>query len=84
MGLGRHELLLNDRYNTNGTYCSILTLLILGAFQRIAITVGNSGEGVQSIILDTGNDVVCVGSIMADGRNDWICPDCKGLLKVGT
>ena len=84
MGLGRHELLLNDRYNTNGTYRSILTVLILGAFPRIAITVGNNGEGFQSIILDTGNDGVCVGDIMADGRNDRICLDYKRLLKVGT
>ena len=84
MGLGRHELLLDDRYSTNGTYRSILILLILGAFQRIAITAGNNGEGVQSIILDTGDDGVCVGDIMADGRNDWICLDCKRLLKVGT
>ena len=84
MGLGRDEWLLDDRYSTNGTYRSILTVLILGAFQRIATTVGNNGEGFQSIILDTGDDGVCVGNIMADGRNDWICPDCKRLLKVGT
>ena len=59
-------------------------MLILGTFRPIATTVGNSGEGVQSIILDTGNDGVCVGDIMADARNDWICLDCKRLLKVGT
>ena len=84
MGLGRHKLLLDDTYSTNGTYCSILAMLILGAFQPIATTVGNNGEGVQSIILDTGDDGVCVGDIMADARNDWICLDCKRLLKVGT
>jgi len=59
-------------------------MLILGALQRIAIIVGNNGEGFQNIILDTGNDGVCVGDIMADCRNDWICVDCKRLLKVGS
>ena len=59
-------------------------MLILGAFQRIAMTVGNNGEGFQNIILDTGNDGVYVGDIMADGRNDWVRVDCKRLLKVGT
>jgi len=82
VGLGRDKLLLDGRYSTNGTYRSILTMLILGAFQRIAITVGNNGESFQSIILDTGNDGVFVGDIMADCRNDWICVDCKRLLKV--
>ena len=77
-------MLLDDTHSTNGTYRSILTLLIVRAFRPIATTVGNNGEGVQSIILDTGNDGVCVGDIMADARNDWICPDCKRLLKVGT
>ena len=82
MGLGRNKLLLDGRYSTNGTYRSILTILILGAFRRIAITVGNNGEGFRSIIPDTGNDGVCVGGIMADCRNYWICVDCKRLLKV--
>ena len=77
-------MLLDGRYSTNGTYRSILTMLILGAFRPIATTVGNNGEGVQSIILDTGDDGVRVGDIMADARNDWICLDCKHLLKVGT
>ena len=76
--------MLDDRYSTNGTHRPILITRILGAFQYVAMTVGNNGEGVQSIILDTGDDGVCVGNIMADGRNDWICPDCKRLLKVGT
>jgi len=84
VGLGRDKLLLDDRYSTNGTYRSILTMLILGAFQRIAIIVGNNGEGFQSIILDTGSDGVCIGDIMADGRNGWIRVDCKRLLETGS
>ena len=84
MGLGRHKLLLDDTYSTNSTYCSILAMLILGAFRPIATTVGNNSEGVQSIILDTGIDGVCVGDIMADARNGRICVDCKHLLETGS
>ena len=83
MGLGRHELLLDDRYSTNGTHRPILTTRILGAFQRVTMTVGNNG-GVHNVVLDTGNDGVGVFDIMADGRNDWICVDCERLLEAGS
>ena len=85
MGLGRHKLLLDDRYSTNGTHHPlILTTRILGAFQRVTMAVGNNGGGVHNVVLDTGNDGVGVGDIMADARNDWICVDCKRLLETGS
>jgi len=85
VGLGRHKWLLDDRYSTNGTYRSILTMLILGAFQRVAMTVGNNGGGVHNLVLHTrDDDGVGTRDIMADGRNGWICVDCKRLLEAGS
>jgi len=84
MGLGRDEWLPDDGYSTNGTYRSILTTLILGAFQRIAMTVGNNGEGFQNTTLGAGNDGVGVRDIMTDGRNGRICVDCERLLETGS
>jgi hypothetical protein len=37
------------------------------------MTVGNSSEGVHSIVLDTGNSVVGVRDIMTNARSGCIC-----------
>jgi len=59
-------------------------MLILGAFQRVAMTVGNNGGGVHNVVLHTGDDGVGVGDIMTDGRDCWIRVDCKRLLQTGS
>jgi len=84
VGLGRHKLLLDDRYSTNGTHRPILATRILKDFQRIAMTVGNNGGGVHNVVLHTGDDGVGIRDIMADSRNGRICVDCKRLLETGS
>jgi len=61
------------------TYCSILTIHILAAFQRVAITVGNNRGGVHNVILDARNDGVGVRDVMVNGRNGRIYAYCKCL-----
>ena len=67
----------------NGIHHPILATRILGAFQRVTMTVGNNGR-VHNVVLDTGNDGVGVRGIMSDARNGWICVDCKRLLETGS
>ena len=64
----------------NDTYCSILTIHILAAFQRITMTVGNNGRGVHNVILDAWGGGVGVCEITTSGRNSCICAYCKCLL----
>ena len=84
MGLGRHKLLLDDTYSTNGTHRPILTTRILGASQCVKMAAGNNGGGVHNVVLHTRDDGVGIRDIMADARNGRICVDCKRLLETGS
>ena len=77
MRLGRDRWLLDDKWGTNGTYQPILITRILGAFQRVAATVGNNGGGVHNVILNAGSNGVGVRGIVTDSRNGRICVSRK-------
>jgi len=62
----------------------ILSARILGIFQRVTMTVGNSGKSVHSDILDVGSDGVGVRDIMKNGRNSCICVYHKRRLGTGS
>jgi len=67
----------------NGTYKLILTMSVLGIFQRVTMTVGNNSGGVHNTILDAGNEGVGARDIMSDSGNGWICVGCRCLLRAG-
>ena len=84
MSLGKLERLLDDRQSINGTYHPILTVRILGPFQRVTATQGNNGEGVHDVIMDAGSDSVGVRDIVTNGRNGCICVYRERPLGAGS
>ena len=67
----------------NGTYQLTPTTCVLGDFRRVAMTVGNNGDGVHDVVLGPGDGGVGVRDIMTNGRNGCICIYCKRLLGAG-
>ena len=65
----------------SGTYNPISTTRILGAFQRVTSSVGNTGAGVYNVSPDAGSDGVGVRGIITSGGNSYICIRCKFLLE---
>ena len=65
---------------TNGTYCPVLVMRIMRAFQRITMNVRNNGVCVYNIIPDMGNDGVGVQDVVMNGRSGCICVRCRFLV----
>ena len=82
MSLGGVKGLLSTRHNTSGTYPLILTARILGALQRAAATVGNSGAGIHNVAPDAGNDGICPCGIRTNSRSGCVCIYCEFLLEA--
>jgi hypothetical protein len=58
---GKYQLF-GNRQSTGGTYCLILTIHTLAAFQLVAINVRNIGNGgvfTRSVLASVGNNWVC-------------------------
>ena len=72
MSLRGVKWLLSDRKSTYGTYYPIFTPCTLGAFQRVAMNVGNHGVGVHNVTPDVGDSSVGVRNIAANGRNGCV------------
>jgi len=81
VGLGRDKCLLDEGWDTKGTYHPILTMRILGALRQVTTTVENRGGSVHNVALDARNDGVDVRDIVVNGR---ICGCCECLLGAGS
>ena len=81
MSLGRSEWLLGDNQIMSDAYC-LMTVLILAAFQIVAMNVGSNDPGVYDITPDLRNDRMSILNIMADVGDDVPCIRCV-MMSVG-